>query len=85
MKDIFEGAQDYILKPGELVIFSGDTGMGKTAFVQNLVANSKKDTLFLSLEMNEVLTYRRFVQIITGESKEWVYNMYKNNPKMNLK
>ena len=82
MKDIFEGAQDYILKPGELVIFSGDTGMGKTAFVQNLVANSKKDTLFLSLEMNEVLTYRRFVQIITGESKEWVYNMYKNNPEV---
>ena len=36
MADIFN-CQDYIIKPGELVVFSGDTGMGKSAFVQNVV------------------------------------------------
>ena len=56
MQDIFDGAPDYAFRPGELIIFSGDTGMGKTAFVQNIVAKAKKDTLFLSLEMNEILT-----------------------------
>ena len=31
--------QKYTVYPGELVILLGDTGLGKTAFVQNLVAN----------------------------------------------
>ena len=79
MKDIFNTSMDYMLKPGELVIFSGDTGVGKTAFVQNIVTKAKKDTLFLSLEMNEVLTFRRFVQIAMNKTKEWVYSVYKGN------
>jgi len=84
MKDIFDDCQDYSFKPGELVIFSGDTGMGKTAFVQNIVTRAKKDTLFLSLEMSEVLTWRRFVQIAWNKPKEWVYEQYKSNPDKSL-
>lgn len=72
-------------KPGELIIFSGDTGMGKTAFVQNIVTKSKKDTLFLSLEMSEHLTWRRFVQIAAQKSKEWVNNAYVSNEKASFK
>jgi len=72
-------------KPGELVVFSGDTGMGKTAFVQNIVTKAKKDTLFLSLEMPEYLTWRRFVQIATGKNKEWVNNAYTSNDKTSFK
>jgi hypothetical protein len=83
--DVFHGAQDYVFKPGELVIFSGDTGMGKTAFVQNLVAQAKKDTLFLSLEMNEILIWRRFVQIVKGQTNEWVINQYKSDPDFSVK
>ena len=56
MADIFN-CQDYIIKPGELIVFSGDTGMGKTAFVQNIVTKGMKETLFLSLEMIEELTF----------------------------
>ena len=84
MKDIFPDCQDYYFKPGELIIFSGDTGMGKTAFVQNIVAKAKKDTLFLSLEMSEVLTWRRFVQIAWEKTKEWVYEQYKSDPDASL-
>jgi hypothetical protein len=83
--DVFPGGPDYIFKPGELVVFSGDTGMGKTAFVQNLVAKSKKDTLFLSLEMNEILIWRRFAQIIKEQSADWVINQYKSNPDFSVK
>ena len=70
----------FSISPGELVVFSGDTGMGKTAFVQNLVTKAKKDTLFLSLEMDEALIFRRFVQVAANQTKEWVYNQFKSNP-----
>jgi hypothetical protein len=84
ISDVFEGAPDYVFKPGELVIFSGDTGMGKTAFVQNLVAKAKKDTLFLSLEMNEILIWRRFGQIAKQQTSDWIINQYKNDPDFSL-
>jgi len=79
MADIFN-CQDYIIKPGELVVFSGDTGMGKSAFVQNVVVGALKNTLFLSLEMNEFLTFRRFVQIANKKTEGWVVDQVKSNP-----
>lgn len=85
MKEIFPEANSYQMKPGELVIFSGDTGMGKTAFVQNIVAKAKKDTLFLSLEMNEFLTLRRFIQIVARKDKHWVNNTYLSNDNASFK
>jgi len=75
----------YQFRPGELVIFSGDTGMGKSALVQNIVAKAKKDTLFLSLEMPEQLTFRRFIQIVMNKSKEWVHNMFTSNDNVSFK
>tara|TARA_R100000654_G_scaffold68773_1_gene97965 strand:- start:18937 stop:20727 length:1791 start_codon:yes stop_codon:yes gene_type:complete len=85
IKDVFPGGPDYMFKPGELVVFSGDTGMGKTAFVQNLVTKAKKDTLFLSLEMNEILIWRRFVQIAFNKTSDWVMEQYKINPEFSVK
>lgn len=85
MANIFPGCMPYDLKPGELVIFSGDTGMGKTALVQHIVAKAKRDTLFLSLEMNEFLTFRRFVQIVAKKTKEWVNNTYLSNENTSFK
>ena len=83
MADIFN-CQDYIIKPGELVVFSGDTGMGKSAFVQNVVTFAKKKTLFLSLEMNEFLTFRRFIQIAYKKTEGWVLDMFNKNPNPNF-
>ena len=78
LKDIWN-VPSFMFKPGELVVVSGDTGVGKSAFVQNIVTKSMKDTLFLSLEMIEELTFRRFVQIAKQKSKEWVENAYQNS------
>lgn len=83
MADIFN-CQDYIIKPGELIVFSGDTGMGKSAFVQNFVTFAKKKTLFLSLEMNEFLTFRRFIQIAYKKTEGWVIDMFNKNPNPNF-
>lgn len=83
MADIFN-CQDYIIKPGELVVFSGDTGMGKSAFVQNFVTFAKKKTLFLSLEMNEFLTFRRFIQIAYKKTEGWVIDMFNKNSNPNF-
>jgi len=76
MADIFK-TDNYTIKPGELVVFSGDTGMGKSAFVQNIITKIKLETLFLSLEMNEHLTFRRFVQIANNKSEDWVNEEFK--------
>ena len=75
---------DYLIRPGELVVFSGDTGIGKSTFVQNIVTKFDKETLFLSLEMPEALTFRRFVQIANKKSEKWVYNQYKSNPNVSF-
>jgi len=77
--------QSFTFKPGELIVVSGDTGMGKSAFVQNLIVKAKRETLFLSLEMAEALTFRRFVQIAAGKSKEWVNNTFSSNDNASFK
>ena len=75
----------YTFKPGELIVFSGDTGMGKSAFVQYLVTKALKEVLYLSLEMKEELTFRRFGQMAIGKSQDWINNEYKTNPDFTLK
>ena len=63
--------QKYTVFPGELVIVLGDTGLGKTAFVQNLVAKLPNlSCLYLSLELHHHLMFRRFCQITHGMPKE---------------
>jgi len=70
---------NYHFKPGELIIISGDTGLGKSAFVQNIITHCKKETLFLSLEMKEQLTFRRFIQIVTKQNEKYVIDLFKND------
>jgi hypothetical protein len=74
--------KDYWLYPGELIIISGDTGLGKTAFVQNLIQkmSAVNPILFLSLEVSAKLIYRRSIQIAHGMTKHQVISHYKENP-----
>ena len=83
LKEVY-GCNPYNFSPGELIVFSGDTGLGKTAFIQDLIVKAKLQTLFLSLEMNEQLIFRRFGQIAAGKNKEWIIEQYKNNPDFSL-
>lgn len=77
LANIYKLDKDYWMYPGEMIIIYGDTGMGKTAWVQNLCTSINLNTLFLSLEVDPKLMYRRFVQISTGKSKTEVDNHYK--------
>ena len=61
--------QAYNIYAGELVSLLGATGMGKSLFMQNIVARTKLPTLIFSLEMPPYQMYRRFVQILTGKAK----------------
>lgn len=70
---------DYRIVPGEFVLVQGDTKIGKTAWVQNIVIATKAlNVLYLSLEVHEALCYRRFIQIGKGMSKDAISDHYKS-------
>jgi len=76
--DLFAGIDtgysdlDKILKrmrPGDLVIVSGATSMGKTFFVQNIihkVARQNTSVMFFSLEMTPEQVAERFIMLDSG-------------------
>ena len=76
---MFNLKEHFKIMPSEFVVVFGDTGMGKTAFVQNLVLNTSLPTLWLSLEVDDTLMYRRFVQIAMGKNKNEVIDHYLDN------
>ena len=75
LADIY-AMSDYWLNPGELIIVLGNTGMGKTAWVQNIAVDTDARILWLSLEMPVDLMYRRFIQIAKGKTKKEVEAHY---------
>lgn len=67
------------LRGGELAVLIGNTGLGKTALVQNLIYHLKMPTLWLTLEFGMSLLFRRFVQIAKGVTAEQVDHYYAEN------
>jgi predicted ATP-dependent serine protease len=79
LKDIYNIPNDYIFMPGELCILIGDTKLGKTAWLQNVIAPLKSmRILFLSLEVNEWMIFRRFAQVANGMTKQEVMEIYRS-------
>lgn len=77
LNEIYNLNKPYRIYPGELVIFLGATKLGKTAFVQNIcVKLVRMKILYLSLEVNEKLLFRRFIQIAHNMTKEEVIEHY---------
>ena len=77
LKDIYDISYNYTFYPGELAILIGDTGLGKTAWLQNLVvATPNLKCLYLSLEVHDHLIYRRFMQIANGITKDDVVELH---------
>ena len=71
---------DHLFKTGELVTLIGDTGLGKTAFWQYIVTRLKHmNTLFLSLEVDDVTMIRRFMQASLGMTKKDIIAAFRNN------
>ena len=71
LKDIVDIKDDYTFKAGDLAILGGNTKIGKTAFVQWIIAQFPDvKTAFMSLEVGEDLINRRFFQCVLSLSKE---------------
>ncbi len=80
LKDLYPSiGSDYWFLPNELSILMGDTGLGKTGLMQNIVLRAKLKTLWLSLEFDDYLMYRRFLQIDKSKTSQEVDEHYMHN------
>ena len=77
LNDMYDLGNSYKFTEGELITMIGDTKLGKTAFIQNIVtrANNFK-CLYLSLEVNQKLMWRRFCQIAFNKDKHEITKHY---------
>jgi archaellum biogenesis ATPase FlaH len=77
---MYKMTNPYRFTVGELITIIGDTKLGKTAFIQNIVTKANQfKCLYISLEVNEKLMWRRFCQIAFNKTKEEVVNHYLND------
>lgn len=80
LNDMYDIGGSYKFTVGELITMIGDTKLGKTAFIQNLVARANNfKCLYLSLEVNQKLMWRRFCQIAFNKTKHEVTKLYVDN------
>ena len=74
---LFKLEKPFIIYPGEFTLIIGDTGIGKTAFAQNISLGLKNIEIdFYCLEISERLTYRRNIQIEYGMTEREVMQYY---------
>ncbi len=80
LKDVFPFMnKSHYFTTGQLITLIGDTGLGKTAFVQYLISRIPTlKCLFMSLEVDEDTINRRFVQAGLGMTKEEIALGFKN-------
>ena len=76
LKEVFGMNEDYWVRPQELVVLTGDTGTGKTGFVQNIILNTKGKVSWFSMEFKLGLLFRRFRQITEKKNKSDIDNSY---------
>lgn len=70
---------DYHVYPGEFVVITGDTGVNKSTFVQQVaMANRDHKILYISTEVDRRLMYRRFLQMVTKMEKEEIMEIFKS-------
>ncbi len=77
LNNLYDIGNSYKFTVGELVTMIGDTKLGKTAFIQNIVARMDQfKCLYLSLEVNQQLMWRRFCQIAFDKTKQQITEHY---------
>ncbi|WP_448506362.1 AAA family ATPase [Immundisolibacter sp.] len=77
---IFNFPRSYRIYEGEMCTFWGDTKVGKSTLVQNIVVGTPHiKWLYLPLENGKLLDARRLVQIAAGLNKDQIYEYYKIN------
>jgi len=85
MKKVLPLEENFYVYREEFVTILGDTGLGKSALVQNIaVAYPERKILYLNFEIGEILMYRRFVQIANDMTKSEVMEHYQTKSPSNL-
>jgi hypothetical protein len=65
------------LTPGEMFVIMAETGVGKTALLQNIYfSNSQLPTVFFELELAKDKMFRRTIQTAAGVSKHFIESRY---------
>ncbi len=80
LKDIFPFiSKPHLFTTGQLITLIGDTGLGKTAFYQYIITKLRNiNTLFLSLEVDDITMIRRFLQATLLMKKHEVLSAFAN-------
>lgn len=74
------------LVPGEVIAILADTGVGKTAIVQNIAYHARPlKVLLFELELADSLIFERFTQIRYKVDGHMVENAYKNGTNLSAK
>jgi hypothetical protein len=79
LNQILDVGQEYWVRPRELAVVLADTGMGKTAFIQNFVCRIPSKTMYISPEFSYDLLWRRFRQIAESRTSADIDESYKND------
>ena len=75
----------YVFKAGDLAILTGNTKLGKTAFLQYIVSCIPSvKTLYMSLEVEDRTIARRFAQQVTLKSKDEIISLLKTKDPLTL-
>ena len=83
LKNIYPLKTDYRFLPGELAILLGDTKLGKTAWLQNVIVKLKHlNILYLSLEVGAWLIFRRFLQVANSMTKQQIHDIYESGDEL---
>lgn len=85
LKEVLDLEEDFWCYPGEVILFIGDTKLGKSALTQLLALRIKLKVLYYNLEFSENLFFRRNVQIARNWTKERVIKHYGEHPEVSLK
>jgi hypothetical protein len=79
LANIWHGMDDFWIYPQEFVLLIGDTGINKSAWMQNLVLKANMSALYIDNEVGSRLMYRRFIQIQNDMNKTEVDDYYQKN------
>ena len=75
----------YVFKAGDLAVLTGNTKLGKTAFLQYVVSCIPSvKTLYMSLEVDQATMARRFTQQALLKSKDDVIHLLKQKDALTL-
>jgi archaellum biogenesis ATPase FlaH len=78
LQPILKLPNPYKIYQGEMVVFIGDTKLGKSTLIQNIVVNSSNlKFLYFPLENGKLLDTRRLLQVAHHMSKDEITDYYK--------